>query len=635
MYLPKLIPYKAKEYSVSRFGGINCNKYCGGGEFANAVNLCSCDHPILSSRPPFYMVDEREIDTDNEIALFYNNGRGELYGKKGSYSVDYNGNKVGKIELPENVHSGNILNFNNKTLFVKKDKRYELDIKSSEIDEFGYGFDIEYVKKGSTKAVKGARLSFVYNDFSEIGKCSSGTSSSDFPLDAVIGDCYHKELEFYRLVAKGNGDEWEYQSSMRLRIDIAQECRKYKVNDYIRLSGLKYWNWAIRGFPDLERFFRIEEIDSLGRYITEPINTFSDMVAILFQKNFPSNDIGYDDPVINNAGNDLYLLEGNVSAVMPDMDFICAGANRVWGCSNENREIYACELGNSRNWSVFEGISSDSYAVSIASPGNFTAAISYLGSPIFFKEDEMIVINGSRPASFQVCSYSYRGVSADSPGGVCVVNDILYYKSYDGIFAYSGSKPVCVSDGIGDEIKNMSGVLMSGEGDHLFVSGMQGEDSVHYAYDTNLDIWHKYDGEKTFGYLKYSDATLEVRQNKGKLATFSLYKGVPYELKGNSKQLQEQAWSWESGDIYYSTPKRKYVGRITLDTECSEYSDLFISYNGETFKSIGHFPPHKRGMKVINIFAQRCDYFRLKMTGKGSFSLYNITSEIEEAAENG
>lgn len=637
MYLPKLIPYEVKKHTLSEFKGINARKLCGDGEFKDTLNLCSCDYPVLSTMPKTYLVDSIEINDGDDVALFYNNGRGVVSGSNGNYKLNYKGEDIGSFEFPDNMHSGNILNYNGKTLLARKDKRYEFDTESLSIDMLGFDMDIEYVKNGSTDTVNSARLSFVYDDYSEIGNFSTGTESSEFPSDASEGDCFARYMDFYRLVYNSSsGNEWVFQTSLRLRIDLSEDCRKYKKGDYIQLSGIKYWNWAIRSFSELERFFRIDSVDEEGRYITEPIDTFGGMVDILFERTFPSNDITvYDDPHIDNAGNDLYLLEGKISACMPELDFILNGANRVWGCSNSTREIYACELGNVRNWSVFEGLASDSYAVSVASTGDFTACISYLGVPVFFKEDEMIVINGSRPASFQLNSYSYRGVSADSPGGLCVVNDILYYKSYDGIYAYSGSKPSCVSDCMFDEINKLSSVLMAGEGDYLFVSGEYNGSSLHYVYDTKLNVWHKYSRGHTYGYLRYPDATLEFCESSGKIGAFSLYKGIPYAVDSSDSVLQENDWCWESGDIFYNTPSRKYVGKISLDTECSEYSELFISYNGGVFKKIGHFPPHKRGSCDITLFAERCDHFRIKMKGKGSFALYNITSEVEEAKENG
>ena len=49
-------------------------------------------------------------------------------------------------------------------------------------------------------------------------------------------------------------------------------------------------------------------------------------------------------------------------------------------------ELYACKLGDFKNWNCFLGISTDSYVASVGTDGPWTGAVTYLGNPIFFKE---------------------------------------------------------------------------------------------------------------------------------------------------------------------------------------------------------------------------------------------------------
>ncbi|MBQ5883986.1 MAG: hypothetical protein IIW72_05595, partial [Clostridia bacterium] len=50
---------------------------------------------------------------------------------------------------------------------------------------------------------------------------------------------------------------------------------------------------------------------------------------------------------------------------VPEMDFFCENGNRVWGCSSETNEIFACKLGDPTNWQAYMGIATDSYTVSV------------------------------------------------------------------------------------------------------------------------------------------------------------------------------------------------------------------------------------------------------------------------------
>ena len=314
---------------------------------------------------------------------------------------------------------------------------------------------------------------------------------------------------------------------------------------------------------------------------------------------------------------------------MPSMDLICTGANRVWGCSSDNREIYASELGNARNFSVFEGLSGDSYAVTVGSEGDFTACCNYLGSPVFFKEKEMIVISGSRPASFTLNSYSVRGVPKHSPEGVCVSGDLLYYISSDGVYVYNGSSAVCISDDLGDEIKVLRSVMLFGDGDMLYLSALKEDEPVQYTYDIKHRIWHRSDTERVVGCIKYPDAALSVCYDGEKASIITLDRGIPadYPLVGAEELCKE--WHWETGDISYCEDK-KYLRKISLDTSCTGECRLYVSYDGEDFCELGCFSPHQRGTRKITVFPKRCDYFRLRMEGEGEMTLYAVTRETEE-----
>ena len=96
-----------------------------------------------------------------------------------------------------------------------------------------------------------------------------------------------------------------------------------------------------------------------------------------------------------------------VSRTMPLMDFVIENDNRLWGCRyglNSDgqvvNELYACKLGDFKNWNCYMGISTDSYAVSLGSDGQFTGAITHAGYPIFFKENCMHKVYGQIPANF-------------------------------------------------------------------------------------------------------------------------------------------------------------------------------------------------------------------------------------------
>lgn len=99
---------------------------------------------------------------------------------------------------------------------------------------------------------------------------------------------------------------------------------------------------------------------------------------------------------------------------VPELDFVTEQGNRVWGCSKKENTIYACRLGDPTNWYSYRGIASDSYAVSVGSDGAFTGAASCMGYVLFFKENCIHKLYGSKPSDYQLSSVRCRGVAANA-----------------------------------------------------------------------------------------------------------------------------------------------------------------------------------------------------------------------------
>ena len=130
---------------------------------------------------------------------------------------------------------------------------------------------------------------------------------------------------------------------------------------------------------------------------------------------------------------------------VPDLDFVTEQGNRVWGCSKKENTIYACRLGDPTNWYSYRGIAADSYAVSVGSDGTFTGAASCMGYVLFFKENCIHKLYGSKPSDYQLSSVRCRGVAANAAHSLCVLNETLYYLSPGGVMAWDGSLPGKVS----------------------------------------------------------------------------------------------------------------------------------------------------------------------------------------------
>ena len=130
---------------------------------------------------------------------------------------------------------------------------------------------------------------------------------------------------------------------------------------------------------------------------------------------------------------------------VPRLEYVTENANRVWGCNSEENVIYSCKLGDPTNWYSYRGIASDSYAVNVGSDGPFTGAATCMGYVLFFKENCLHKLYGSRPADYQLVSVQCRGVAKQASKSMCVLAEVLYYLSPDGVMAWDGSLPVKIS----------------------------------------------------------------------------------------------------------------------------------------------------------------------------------------------
>lgn len=144
--------------------------------------------------------------------------------------------------------------------------------------------------------------------------------------------------------------------------------------------------------------------------------------------------------VIDHVSSDsltLYLTENafadttetsslTISRQVPDMDYICVANNRVWGCKGNS--LYGSKLGSAENWNNFSGISTDSYTVDVASPGEFTGCHVYGSYFLFLQADTIHKLLGTKPTNFQTGTVNCPGLGLEqgSNKSIAYISGILY-----------------------------------------------------------------------------------------------------------------------------------------------------------------------------------------------------------------
>jgi hypothetical protein len=319
---------------------------------------------------------------------------------------------------------------------------------------------------------------------------------------------------------------------------------------------------------------------------------------------------------------------------MPLMDFIIESGNRLWGCrygvalnGEIVNEIYASKLGDFRNWNSFAGISTDSYAATVGTDGQFTGAITHLGYPLFFKENCVHKVYGNLPSNYQIQTTTCRGVQQGSERSLSIVNETLYYKSARAICAYDGSLPVEISSALGEEVyyNAVAGAL----GNKYYISMTDANEQHHlFVFDTAKGMWHREDGTKATGFCTSRGELFYIDSADKKIKTVMV--SHPYESK---KDIE---WMAETGVIGTDSPDKKYILRIDVRMLLDIGSEVcfFIQYD-----SIGEWIPlyMTRGTALrsftVPIQPHRCDHLRLRIEGKGDAKIYSIAKTIKQGSE--
>lgn len=326
-----------------------------------------------------------------------------------------------------------------------------------------------------------------------------------------------------------------------------------------------------------------------------------------------------------------------ISRPVPDMDYICSVNNRLWGCSSAKHEIYCSKLGDPKRFYAYQGVSTDSYTATIASPGPFTGCAAYRGSVLFFKQNRIHKVTGSYPAQFQLTEINCRGVQPGSERSIALVNEVLYYKSVNDVMAYDGGMPYSVSGAInGETFKNaVSGTLH----EKLYIS-MQDKagDYWLYVYDTEKGLWCKEDKTQVslFGFalgfddLFYATADGELHSVNGCMTLNSNTDSRPGSLKEDAFPF-----SLVTGDLLLGNINRSYISSIKMraNIEPGTLVHVDVQYDNGKWINVANMDDFGEHVYSIPLLHRPCDHIKIKIHGKGDFTLMALSKTYAEGTD--
>lgn len=353
-------------------------------------------------------------------------------------------------------------------------------------------------------------------------------------------------------------------------------------------------------------------------------NDANNMTIIIREISDDKKSLGFYEHSFVNADAQNLTLKRSV----PDMDYIFENDNRIWGCRGD--EIYASKPGDIFNWNVFDGLASDSYAVTVGSGGDFTAGISYLGYPIFFKEDKVYKVYGSKPSDYQVMSSASMGVASGSDRSLAIAGEVLYYHSRAGIMAYSGGVPQCVSSVFGNAV--YTDAVGGSDGIRYYVS-LLGSDGVRtlMCYDTKSNQWFKEDELSVIGFCSDESRLIALSEK----ITGTERSGALTALRGEAPDEGNFSSMCEFADFIEDSPNKKSTAKLMLRVELDPGSTLTVQFSSDDveYTNVRTLTAPEKRSYYLPVMIRRCDHFRIRLKGVGGWRLYSLTREYSAGSQ--
>lgn len=305
---------------------------------------------------------------------------------------------------------------------------------------------------------------------------------------------------------------------------------------------------------------------------------------------------------------------------VPDLDFICESNYRLWG--THGNTIYSSKFSDPFNFKVFDGLSSDSYAIEVGSEGEFTGCIPYSSHICFFKENTLHKVYGTKPSNFQVNTVNVYGVQSGSERSMHIVNEQLLYKGVGGVYSYTGGVPELISEKFGN--KRYSEAVASCDGEKYYISMKQGETWNMFAYDVARNIW--------------------LREDDTHAVDMTFYDGQVYYLdaKGGLYYIDKTAdrndieWGATFCTMHETINERKGYSKFHLRMDMSEGAWLAVDIKTDyDHKWRQIYTTHNEKAKTVSIpiIPTRCDSIGIRLRGKGKCTIKTFIREFSVGSD--
>ncbi len=400
----------------------------------------------------------------------------------------------------------------------------------------------------------------------------------------------------------------------------------FGYDDAINMAGMLAYTPA-GGAPttmDCNISCIIEEVN--GNVLTLPRETFIELTG---------------------EGAENITYTGPISRTAPNLDHIIEWNNRLWGASNSDNCIYACKLGDPKNWQYFQGTGLDSYYAQQGSDENWTGVGVYSNHICFFKPSSMCRVYGTAPSNYQIANVECYGVEEGSRRSVVTVNDRIFYKSKVGIMAYDGGVPYSISDKFARTFRNVIGGT---EGSKYYASiQVEGGGYELMVLDIDKAMWHKEDDarfrgvctmENTLYFIEYSGEELicsdDLIVNRYLFIGSEDISGVIKVVnpENATETYDDLDWMATFGPFDEYVENKRIYSRISLRLNVISETTLrvYISMDQGPWELVKEYAPAETGGHIIPIIPRRCDRYSIKIEGHGNTEIKSLTRRYRQGS---
>lgn len=591
---------------VIAFGGVNYGENTGDGELAESFGLSSARFPCLTQRAGRKTYAGYEAPTG-----IY--ARGKLCVVDGTDFL-YDGKVVGQVA----AGAKHFATINTKIVIFPDKVYYDTDAEefgSLEAHYPGYTGDVTF----SANTITVPEQSYI--DHAAESETTISGVGADTTMTAYTGASVNKSSGALTMSGGSektpgklkSGDIIQYECDTEKEYMVVKSSTEQSDGTY-HISYILH-DVLLHKYPDFDEYFSAGDAIEISGCTTHAENNGSHII-----RSIDGRTLTFDKDIFSGTGAE----NGTVSLAreVPDLTCICECDNRIWGA--EGTTIYASALGDPKNFKLYDGLSTDAYAVAVGTDGAFTGCIAYSSTVLFWKENCVHKVIGSIPSNYEIYTYTVPGLQSGSEKSMVIINETLFYKGRNGVYAYTGGTPELISENFGT--RRFFDAVAGTDGERYYISmRTEAGDWELYVFDTAQGIWLREDFTHAADFAQLNGTLYFLDANSGKV----MMCGQDNEEEGRLP------WNATLCQMDETTHGRKIYSRLYLRAEMEQGSWLRveISVDGAPFRQVFITHNERAQTAQIPILPTRCDNFRVRLSGKGFCLLKSIVREFTVGSE--